>query len=334
MKHLMLGFMVVCGLLLSSRPAPAQSIAPCPDCARVRPCPLCAWIAKCCQYESTTPDDRKCTALRDGPQHWTILTRGYSACFTHIDDQTNDEDCYGQLCSSYSDPCANGGCTPGYHQTEWCNSEASLDECGCCYDASPIVISLRGNGYHFTAARSGVMFDINGLGKVLWIGWPADGDDAWLALDRNGNGAIDNGGELFGNVTRLHTGKAAANGYEALAEFDDNHDGVIDRSDAVYASLRLWSDVNHDGKSQPSELRSLASAGVRSIATAYRTSQKQDEYGNQFRLRSTVVFDSGATRFSYDVYPVAAPVAGLTAVALGRCPAKISTTSNAVASQQ
>jgi hypothetical protein len=133
---------------------------------------------------------------------------------------------------------------------------------------------------------------------------------------------IDSGAELFGNVTRLRTGKAAANGYEALREYDDNGDGLIDRRDSIYAALRLWADVNRDGKSQPSEIYTLASKGVASIATLYRSSERQDAYGNRFGLRSTVVFDSGVSRFSYDVFPVAAPVAGLTSVALGRCPGR------------
>jgi hypothetical protein len=90
------------------------------------------------------------------------------------------------------DPCANGGCTPGYHHEVDCHSEVPIDECGCCYDSSPIVISLRGNGYRFSDARGGVMFDINGLGKILWIAWPLQADGKWRLetnVDRNGMSA-------------------------------------------------------------------------------------------------------------------------------------------------
>jgi len=218
------------------------------------------------------------------------------------------------------DPCYNGGCTPGYHQEVDCHSEVPIDECGCCYDSSPLIISLRGNGFKFSSARDGVIFDINGLGKVLWIAWPVDADDAWLALDRNGNGAIDSGAELFGNVTRLRSGQSAANGYEALAELDGNGDGVIDARDSIFANLLLWTDRNRDGKSDPSELQSLAASAVKELSLGYVTSNKHDGNGNEFRLRADVLLQDGQHRFSYDVYPAAAPITGLTPVALGSCP--------------
>jgi len=232
-----------------------------------------------------------------------------------------------QRCNvSPADPCDNGGCTPGYHQESPCHSDAAVDQCGCCYDASPIIVSLHGNGFQFSSARDGAIFDINGLGRVLWIGWPLSPDDAWLALDRNENGAVDSGAELFGNVTRLQSGTVAANGYEALAEFDVNGDGLIDARDPIFSLLRLWADANRDGRSQPAELQSLETAHIRSLSLRYRTSEKRDGNGNEFRLRSDVEFDDGHHRFSYDVFPVAAPVTGLAPIALASCPLKPTTT--------
>ena len=81
------------------------------------------------------------------------------------------------------------------------NSHA--DECGCCPNPSPIVIDLQGDGLRFSNAEDGVLFDINGLGLTLWIGWPKDTDDAWLVRDRDSNGMIDSGAEMFGNATLL-----------------------------------------------------------------------------------------------------------------------------------
>jgi len=116
-----------------------------------------------------------------------------------------------------------------------------------------------------------------------------DRSEGLLALDRNGNGRIDDGSELFGNATRLSGGSRASNGYLALAELDSpifggNGDGHIDSTDAVYSSLRLWVDRNHDGISQPEELMTLTQAGIERIGLEYRRSPRTDRYGNRFRF--------------------------------------------------
>lgn len=149
---------------------------------------------------------------------------------------------------------------------------------------SPVVLDTDGSGkIELTSLQDGVQFDLDGDGKKEQISWTqAKGDktDAWLALDRNGNGQIDSGKELFGNQHGL------ANGYEELKKFDDNHDGVINEKDAVYSQLKTWKDVNHDGISQASEMQDLKTAGVASVKIGYTNSTEKDRFGNELRQQS------------------------------------------------
>src|SRR5438876_1340501 len=123
------------------------------------------------------------------------------------------------------------------------------EEGGCCQPGacSPIILDTAGEGFHLTDTEGGVRFDIDGSGKPLRLSWTASGKgNAFLALDRNGNGTIDNGKELFGNFTE-QPASDDLNGYKALAVFDapehgGNGDGVIDNRDAVWPMLLLWTD--------------------------------------------------------------------------------------------
>ncbi|WP_304487918.1 calcium-binding protein, partial [Dyella sp. EPa41] len=135
----------------------------------------------------------------------------------------------------------------------------------------PLALDLDGDGKVGTLAESnwsGALFDHDGDGIRTASGW-VDGSDGLLVRDINGNGTIDNGGELFGDQTLLRNGQRAANGFEALADLDSNGDGLIDANDAAFASLRIWRDLNGDGISQANELSTLNELGIESLSLVY-----------------------------------------------------------------
>lgn len=193
-------------------------------------------------------------------------------------------------------------CTDGF-----CSNQG----CGSC--SSPILLDLDNNGFALVGLDNRVSFDIDADGDADSITWTRGGKgDAFLVLDRNGNGTIDDGSELFGNHTPMvTTGMTALNGYEALREFDlagmgGDGDSRIDPDDAIWEELGLWVDANHDGVSQPDELTGLTAAGVVAFETKYSRNNHRDRYGNLFRFkgRAWIVNKAGKRRASqtYDVY--------------------------------
>lgn len=177
---------------------------------------------------------------------------------------------------------------------------------------SPILVDIAGDGLRLSAAADGVRFDVDADGTPELRAWTLPGsDDAWLSLDRNGNGTIDGGAELFGDRTaqRVPPEGIEMNGFLALAEFDrpangGNDDGWIGPRDQIFSRLRLWQDVNHNGISEPTELQTLPSLGVLRFDLDYKMSRRVDQYGNEFRYRAKVkdARDAQVGRWAWDVY--------------------------------
>jgi hypothetical protein len=189
------------------------------------------------------------------------------------------------------------------------------DDSGCpqyqnCH--SPIVLNVGKGGYELTGKDDPVLFDIDANGRPIHMAWTAAGAPmAFLALDRNNNGKIDDGSELFGNHTPLPSGTSAVNGFEALAQCDANHDGVIDGNDPVWSSLLLWTDLNHDGVSQANEMASIGTSEVTGISVTDHWTGRRDGSGNTFRYESTVwmsgIGKRAVPRPVYDIFFASVP---------------------------
>ena len=127
-----------------------------------------------------------------------------------------------------------------------------------CNVGDPLVVDLDGDGIELRPIHEGVNFDFYGVGKMQASAW-VKSDDALLVMDRNHDGIINSGLELFGNVDQ-----AFMDGFTHLAQMDSNADNVIDAQDPGFAELKLWQD-NGDALTQPGELLELSAVGITAI---------------------------------------------------------------------
>lgn len=130
-----------------------------------------------------------------------------------------------------------------------------------------------------------VSFDLDGDGFRELTGWTG-ANSGFVVLDHNGNGQIDDGGELFGNLQQ--------NGFEALSAYDSNADGVFDASDSAFQTVQVWHDANQNGLTEAGELLSLADAGIASIDLGATVHSGRLQSGHEILASSTYITTDGA----------------------------------------
>lgn len=170
----------------------------------------------------------------------------------------------------------------------------------------PIVLDLDADGVETTSVQGATFFDHNGDGFAERTGW-AGADDGLLVRDRDGNGRIESGRELFGNHTLRPNGSEAAHGFQALSDLDANADGKVDASDPLFGQLRIWRDLNRNGTSEPTELQTLAGLGIRAVATSYVESGAIDPQGNALRQVGSFTRADGTQGVAVDAWFASRP---------------------------
>ena len=170
----------------------------------------------------------------------------------------------------------------------------------------PLALDLNGDGKIgiSPALNGGAYFDHNGDGvshKSSWI----SKEDGILAYDRNGNGNIDDGSELFGNFTQIKdkdgNQRLAKDGYEALKEFDSNNDGLIDSKDDKFKDLKIWQDTNSNGISDEGELKSLDELGIASLSLNHNEVNEDLGGGNTLSLKGSYTKTDGTAHSMGDL---------------------------------
>lgn len=200
-------------------------------------------------------------------------------------------------------------CFPGEEGFAGLSMSCSRDANGrAVWDAeacnTPLVLSFDGALEFSPAPATAAAFDIHGgTGTCVRADWPSAATP-WLALDRDGDGEIAGGQELFGSATRMSAGTGAHNGFQALAELDSNRDGKLGPADARWPELVLWADHDADRRSTQWELLPLASFEIVEIDLGYTDRPTCDARGNCGRERAAFVYSAGGVVRSGDVIDV------------------------------
>ncbi|MEM8994783.1 MAG: hypothetical protein AAGF23_08330 [Acidobacteriota bacterium] len=198
------------------------------------------------------------------------------------------------------------------HQEQLCAADPNCDPYAPCWATPgctcPILLDLDRDNFRLAGADDPVWFDIDADGDKELLTWTRRGSrDGFLCWDRNDNGRIDDGKELFGNSTPLVDDSIAPFGYLALSELDSrafggDMDGFITPQDAIYPELCVWIDTDHDGESDPLEIHDLAEIGITHLGVDWVTQPRRDRFGNLFLYHGVAaVEDEGG---SYEIRTV------------------------------
>lgn len=161
--------------------------------------------------------------------------------------------------------------------------EASGLYSGKLQQKDPLILNFAASSAQLT--QQAFDFDIDNDGQKDQVSF-ATGGSGFLFLDRNGNGALDNGSELFGAKT--------GNGFGELAMFDDDGNGFIDSGDAIYAQLKLAS-RNEAGEDTISSLteRNIGALGLQAVNTEFEITDDFQQSRGRLRATGVAVSEAG-----------------------------------------
>lgn len=238
--------------------------------------PWVAWV----QFSMVVPTDR--TAYSTG-KHWLIINLGF---WTQYPPTSGSAYIWPPPPKNFDLCIEMGG--------QWVDGT-------CRMENTPIIVDVENDGYELTSARNGVFFDLDADGEKERVAWTdPNGNEAFLVLDRNGNGRIDDGTELFGDRSPIYRDTPeprAQNGFDALLALEKpdygrvSADRIIDRRDAAFDRLFLWHDANHDGISQPGELMPVRDTKIVGVGTTAKEKRRVDKYGNRFGLKGLIYIE-------------------------------------------
>lgn len=235
-----------------------------PDAAE--PCDPEFWGGYECELDDGTTGSQQCILL-DGEELWTECSSEEPSCYP------GDGEDYG---------CAGDICVWNGEDFEWYSW--SEDKCD-----TPLVLNFERGPVEFMPVAAAT-FDLSSNGTCTNTAWPTS---PWLALDRDGDGFIRSGAELFGSATPMSSGGFAKQGFAALAELDSNFDGKITAEDERFSELVVWSDLDEDRIGAYSELMPLAQTQVISIDLGFTRRAECDSMGNCGYERASFEYRKG-----------------------------------------